>query len=534
LGSNPNGRAIDNQRLTLIYSSSLFLDPEGFSPIIPPSTMSNQNLEPVFVPLKDKDGEVVKNEDGTPKMVREPLLFINPSTGVYFLRKRVGKGDTTVSLRTTRLTEARKLREDYWAVIRAQKLGLVPTTPAPTETSPPQNSQAAGINPVLQPVAPATPKIKTEEPEREPDKSKPPLPFETVGEVLRFYAEKQYLTEDGLTRQPANIEDERRHCTWLLEFWNSVKLTEVSWKKMVEYKDFRCRKKRSQNGTTGHRAIDRQLITASNAMKFALLHERIELNPFVGRPKFRKNKDVVHCRSFMPQDAEELHDCLELLFDHPHTVPLGFQLALESYTGLRCEEITHWGTQNFGKVDPSRQYVYVWRVKGQHNDNPYCELNDGLKVTMAAFAAWKKVHYPKSKSYFPSHFGGGMHPDSLKRALLRIRPHLKRPLKSHGAGRAFFVLVQRSWGHNDEEIADMVGHTSGGASIRTSYGGVPRNWRNGKLPKLSWLPTKRKPAWELLPECAGTTRRILGKNWAKKASSAGRPNRARNIGDHQN
>jgi hypothetical protein len=239
-----------------------------------------------------------------------------------------------------------------------------------------------------------------------------------------------------------------------------------------------------------------------------LLHERIKLNPFADRPKFRKNKDVVHCRTFMPQDSEELHDCLELLFRHPHTVPLAFQLAHESYTGLRCEEIMHWGTQNFGKVDSSGQYVHVWRVKGQHNENPYCELNDGLKVTMAAFQAWKRVHFPKAKVYFPSHFGGGMHPDSLKRALLRIRPLLKRPLKSHGAGRAFFVLVQRSWGHTDEEIAEMVGQTSGGASIRSTYGGVPRNWRNGKLPKLSWLPTKRKPAWAFLPECVGITEKI--------------------------
>lgn len=188
-----------------------------------------------------------------------------------------------------------------------------------------------------------------------------------------------------------------------------------------------------------------------------------------------------------------------------------------------------WGLENFGKFDPSGQYVHVWRVKGQHNENPYCELNDGLKVTMAAFTAWKKVHFPKAKVYIPSHFGGSVHPDSLKRALLRIRPRLKRALKSHGAGRAFFVLVQRSWGHSDAEIADMIGQTSGGASIRSTYGGVPRNWRNGKLPKLSWLPTKRKPAWESLPECVGITERVLGKSRRNPANPASPRVRQRNA-----
>jgi hypothetical protein len=473
--------------------------------------MSNKKLEPVVVRMKDATGKEVET--------REPLLFINPSNGIYYLRKRVGKSDTTVSLRTTRLSAARQLREDYWAAIRAQKLGLIPTGPGTGDNSP-LPSKVAGIKPVLQPFTPAgSEKQQTEDLEREPDSPRPPTPFGTVGEAIRFYIEQGYLTEDGLKRQSKNEADEKRHCTYLLEFWDKVKLADVSWKQMVDYKDDRCAKRRSQTGSNGHRAVDRQLNTLSNVMKFALLHNRAKVNPFADRPKFRKNKDVIHCRTFMPEDSEELHDCLEILCKNPHSVPLAFQLALESYSGLRCEEIAHWGTQSFGKFDPSGQYVHVWRVKGQHNENPYCELNDGLKVAIAAFNAWKKVHFPNTKVYFPSHFGGSIHPDSLKRALLRIRPKLKRPLKSHGAGRAFFVLIQRSWGHNDAEIADMLGQTSGGATIRSTYGGVPRNWRNGRLPKLSWLPIKRKPAWESLPECAGITEKILGKDWQQKAHS---------------
>lgn len=61
---------------------------------------------------------------------------------------------------------------------------------------------------------------------------------------------------------------------------------------------------------------------------------------------------------------------------------------------------------------------------------------------------------------------------------------------------------------NDEEIAHMLGQESGGAAIKSVYGGVPRNWGT-TLPRLSWLPTKRQPEWEMLPECAGITQKVL-------------------------
>jgi hypothetical protein len=30
------------------------------------------------------------------------------------------------------------------------------------------------------------------------------------------------------------------------------------------------------------------------------------------------------------------------------------------------------------------------------------------------------------------------------------------------------------------------------------YGGVPPHWRKGEGSKMNWLPTKGKPAWDVL------------------------------------
>lgn len=70
---------------------------------------------------------------------------------------------------------------------------------------------------------------------------------------------------------------------------------------------------------------------------------------------------------------------------------------------------------------------------------------------------------------------------ALAKRLRSIRKKLKRKLTSHGM-RAFYVLIRRSQGASDEQIAVEIGHTSNGACIKTTYGGVPDEWRTGKGP----------------------------------------------------
>lgn len=68
--------------------------------------------------------------------------------------------------------------------------------------------------------------------------------------------------------------------------------------------------------------------------------------------------------------------------------------------------------------------------------------------------------------------------------------------------RAFFVLVRRSHGISDSQIAYELGHTTGGSTVESVYGGIPPHWLTGGGPKLSWVPAGAR-AWE--QETQGTT-----------------------------
>ena len=127
--------------------------------------------------------------------------------------------------------------------------------------------------------------------------------------------------------------------------------------------------------------------------------------------------------------------------------------------------------------------------------NPYVGVHPGLQGLLQAHAAWKAARYPDRPEFFPSHCGGVVDKGALAHVLRRISKHGKT-IKSHRM-RAFYVLVRRSQGATDEQIAFEIGHSSNGACIRSTYGGVPESWRNGGGPNLSWL-SKSKPAWSEL------------------------------------
>jgi len=72
---------------------------------------------------------------------------------------------------------------------------------------------------------------------------------------------------------------------------------------------------------------------------------------------------------------------------------------------------------------------------------------------------------------------------ALSHALRRICKERGRTIKPHG-NRAFYVTVRRSWGVPDNQIAYEIGHSSGGSTLESVYGGVPPHWRKGEGPKM--------------------------------------------------
>jgi integrase len=319
-----------------------------------------------------------------------------------------------------------------------------------------------------------------------------------VGDVIHRYQEDGYLDKDLNQRPEGTRRDEERHCTILIKFWKNLEISAATEAACDSYHDWRI--SRVQQGT-GNRAIDRELNTLNNACRYAKRRGLIGVNPLADRPRYQSSKSVRHCREFMPGSADELHACAGILMKHPHSVVLGFQQLFEAMTGLRTCEVLKWrtdaGPDDPGYVTPDGKSLRVWRCKGQHAVNPFVKVHAGLAALLIAHRKWKEECRQESPWYFPSPRGteGNVGKRALAHALWRL--HLKNGIKkftSHGS-RAFYVTVRRSHGIPDSQIAFEIGHTSGGATLATVYGGVPPHWLTGEGPQMSWLPTG-KPAWE--------------------------------------
>jgi hypothetical protein len=278
----------------------------------------------------------------------------------------------------------------------------------------------------------------------------------------------------------------------LKKFWANIRCPDICEATFRKYFRWRTKPENLTYGE-GRRITDRELNTLNNAFKHSKSEGMIRDNPVADRPKFQKQSSVKHCREFMPQSTDELHDSAAVFFQHPNSVVLGFQMLYEANTGLRTVEILHLGEEYFGQLTDDQKYLKVWRCKGQHSVNPYVLAHDGLRAVYEAHQAWKAACYPDAKEFFPSHCGGTVEKRALAHALRNKAPRFARKLRSHGM-RAFYVLVRRSQGASDAQIAHEMGHTSGGACIASTYGGVPDEWRRGEGPHMSWIP--KKFAWE--------------------------------------
>lgn len=321
-----------------------------------------------------------------------------------------------------------------------------------------------------------------------------------VGVVIQRYVEDGCPDRFRKERPIKTKQTEQHNCETLLEYWDRIPFSGLTLAACDRYHDWRC--DRITRGT-GDRTVDLELNTLSNALLWGCRKEIIPHNPLaVRRPRYCSDKNVHHCREFMPASVEELHFLAAIFMEQPQSVVLGFQALVEGFTGLRTVEALKLRTDakpnEPGWVTPDGKSLCVWRVKGQEAANPFVAMNEGLKQTLAALRRWKAKHHPKSPYYFPSPClpGRTVHKNTLTKALFRIRPRLPRKITSHGF-RAFFVTVRRSHGILDSQIAIEVGHTSGGATLVEVYGGTPPHWLSGDGPKMSWL-TKKSLAWSVL------------------------------------
>ena len=324
-----------------------------------------------------------------------------------------------------------------------------------------------------------------------------PIEDVTVGTAIRRYVADGVPDRHRKARPLGTEVSEQRHCKNLLQFMDELTVNDLTLALFDRYHDWRCQQ---VTKGTGDRTVDMELNTLNNALMWACRVELLHQNPMpANRPQYCRDRDIRHCREFMPANVDELHYVAGLMMSQPRGVALGFQALIEGMTGLRTNEVLQLRTDAApyepGWITPDGKSLYVRRSKGQHGVNPYVFIHDALRDTLAALQQWKQTAHPDSPFYLPSAIKSGMPlgKDSLAQTLRRLEPQLPRKITSHGL-RAFYVTVRRSQGVTDNQVAWEIGHTSGGRTLAEVYGGVPPHWVNGGGPNLSWQTTQ-PPAW---------------------------------------
>ncbi len=402
------------------------------------------------------------------KIRGERGLYEDPNSGVKYVRVQTGGRDTFKSLGTTLKTHAINAIDARRAAKAAASLGIA----------------------------------------LEPDEIARGV---TVAEVIRKYENEGFPDKKGRLRvDGSHKRTERDNCATLLKYLGDKTLVDDLRPKLLH--QFHTWRVGNVTRGEGHRTTDLELNTLSNALNWAVQDELIEQNPIKFRTRFHSSTTARHCRELAPSDVDELHAIARLLFADLRSETLGWQALFEALTGLRTNEALALRMDarpdEPGGLTSDGGSLCVRRSKKVGRDNPYIEVHDGLRQLVDAHEMWHQARYPKSPWYFPGRDEADGKPASkgaLTRTLDRIheeedhkRPRLEKKFTSHGM-RAFYVLVRRSQGATDAQIAWEINHIGGVSTLEKVYGGIPPHWLQGKGPKLAWIP-KGKPAWSVIPD----------------------------------
>lgn len=419
------------------------------------------------------------HEKGPSKGVKEPGIYTDASRRRLYLRIRGGR-DSFISVGGS-LTKAIEMRDTRRTSKVAAKLGIA------VEAD--RASQAAGA---------------------------------TVKRVILRYQADGYPTKKGVRRNLGkHLLAEETYCKTLLEYFNGNKSAQyLTQHDLDEYHDWRVQtivaaetERLEAKGLkydpeearkVGHCITDLELNTLNNAMRWAVRKEMLTSNPIAARARFYSKKGAKHCREFAPESTNEFHEVTGVLMSNRRSETLGWQLLFEGMTGLRCEETVQLRTDaqpgQPGSLTPDGGSLRIEPAEKSDTASFYVEVNEGLKFVLAAHKVWKAARYPHSPWFFPGRKNSGLDApvdkSALTKALDRLyrKGLLKKKYTSHGAGRAFFVLVCRSLGLTDTQIAAKLNQTGGVSQIEQVYGLIPEHWKNGNGPRLSWIPSGA-PAW---------------------------------------
>lgn len=261
----------------------------------------------------------------------------------------------------------------------------------------------------------------------------------------------------------------------IVEFFGCMALTDVRREHCHEYAQWRLPQCRNGKGT---RLVDLELTALSVVLTWSVERGWLEANPIRGRSRLHKASKARNCRETMPPSGDVLNDIAAHFFAQPHFEAIGWQMLFEALTGMRtCEALRlKWNAQRGepGFVEGNRMDIQ----RAKKGVNPWVLITPDLRELMEAHAQW---HCGQHEMFFL------VGKAQLAVELNRLKGFPK--VTSHGM-RAFFVTKMRRDGHDDRDIAAMIGDKTV-SLIQTTYG-QPRPGE----PMLSFRRADGTAAWD--------------------------------------
>jgi integrase len=342
--------------------------------------------------------------------------------------------------------------------------------------------------------------------------------IQTVGAITGQWNAAGCPRPNGIPRGPDEQRRQREHLRIVDRWWADRPVVDADG---LHGQYARWRRDQARGEATGNRSIELELVTLSNAFRWAAAERLVDANPFEHRESYRSAKAIRHAPDFMPGNPEELHRISRWLFatQAPLDVIAGAQLLFMGLTGLRRGEpgFLRWDARFDGnapepghiferELDGRRgQLLCVRRLKG--GINPAVEVRPALSQFLNAWKPYARSQWPESPFWFADPARKDRPFCRPEEKTGRLADQLTRAVKAldlperHAHGmRAYYVRVRRSQGATDAVIADELGESSGAKIIASTYGRADAIRGDGRF---TWLPgPDLEPAWTALAGAA--------------------------------
>ena len=339
-----------------------------------------------------------------------------------------------------------------------------------------------------------------------------------LGNVLEFYAKAGCPKLDGRKREGKSLQLEViaiSNLKRLLGGKDPRTLPPADWQR---YQDKRLNEYEAGKGA---RTVELEWTTLNSAFRWAIRYQdetEITSRSLTERPqRARASADVVHCREYQPEDANELHSLARYFFEIAETKSrgscvFGWQTLLATMIGQGSSELLKLRTDAKNRMQPGfddGKHLWLYRSKTHKGTAPFIEIGPELREALTAHAAWRAQRFPDNPWFFPSprDAGQSIASQSLGHAMRAASEALGIPQRKPHGLRSYYVNVLRSKGISDSEIALRIGHKTGGKLIslrlmgrfyQLRWGGCRMRSRLGSLGRICRF--QHRVSGEIAPE----------------------------------